>query len=191
MDDVWTDLDATRRDVWRRLQRGVADRRAAARHPVLATQGRAGWPEARTVVLRRVSVDAATVEIHTDTASAKIADLDVCPRASLMVWDPKADLQIRLRLRMETLTVAGAGADLVSARWAAIPEAARRPYGTEPAPGQPIPAPEAVAHTPRPERFAVLLGHVEEIETLHLGPDRHRRAVFARGRGWVGQWLSP
>jgi len=43
----------------------------------------------------------------------------------------------------------------------------------------------------RQDRFAVLKGTVDEMETLHLGA-RHRRALFKRGDdGFTGQWIAP
>jgi pyridoxamine 5'-phosphate oxidase len=47
------DLGLLRAHVWDRLVRGVHDRRAAARHPTLATVAPDGLPEARTVVSRQ------------------------------------------------------------------------------------------------------------------------------------------
>lgn len=47
MNEWWTTLPTTLDQVWQRLSRGVADRRAFASHPTLATTGDAG-PEARS-----------------------------------------------------------------------------------------------------------------------------------------------
>jgi drug/metabolite transporter (DMT)-like permease len=52
--------------VWARLLRGVGDRHAPARHPVLATVAQGGMPQARTVVLRAADAAAGTLDIHTD-----------------------------------------------------------------------------------------------------------------------------
>ena len=85
---------------WQRLTRGVADRRAAARHPAFATVSPDGLPEARTVVLRGASRSDGTVEVHTDGGSDKIASLKANPHAQLMIWDEKPKLQIRLSTRV-------------------------------------------------------------------------------------------
>jgi pyridoxine/pyridoxamine 5'-phosphate oxidase len=181
-----TTLEDTLAEVWRRLARGVADRRAPARHPTIATVDASGAPTLRTVVLRAADRAAATLEIHTDSASAKAAHLARDPRAALHVWEPRARLQLRLAARAEAL--AGAEAE---ARWAKIPEGARLAYGGAPAPGAPLDRPEA--HDPAPDhaRFLPLRLHVEEIETLHLGEDRHRRARFRAADGWAGRWIAP
>ena len=177
-------LAALHRDVWQRLRRGVADRRAPARHPVLATQAEAGGGAARVVVLRGADSAAATLEIHTDAASAKMRDLATDPRATLLVWDARARLQIRLRA-----TVLAAPGD--AAAWARIPQPARRAYGGHPAPGTPIPAPDAFDPAPDPARFTVLTCTVEQIDALRLDDAMHRRALFRREDGWRGQWLAP
>lgn len=183
----WSEtLTGTHRAVWDRLVRGARDRRARARHPTLATVGLGGGAEARTVVLRAADRAAATVEIHTDTLSAKIAELRAEPRATLHVWDARARLQIRLRVAIEILE----GPDALDA-WARVPEAARLSYGASPPPGRPIAAPDAHAPAADPARFARLLARVEAIDTLHLGAERHARAIFRREDGFAGRWLAP
>jgi pyridoxamine 5'-phosphate oxidase len=170
--------------VWQRLERGVADRTAPARHPVLATVGDGG--EARIVVLRAANRDAATVALHTDLRSAKVAQLRSEPRATLLVWDAAAQLQIRLRLRIGILTGQGVAPD-----WDRVPQDARLVYGADPAPGTPVSSPHGVILSADPAAFAVLRGVIDQIETLHLGPDLHRRCRFSAVDGWRGEWLSP
>ena len=170
-------------DIWQRLARGVRDRRAASRHPVLATVGRAGGAEARVLVLRGASRANATLKLHTDSASGKVAELRAEPRACLLVWDAAARLQIRLRGRVEVRP-----GD--AAEWRRVPEGARAAYGGTP-PGAPLAAPEEVDATPDPARFTVLTARLEEIEALHLGQPHHRRARFRADEGWAGRWIAP
>ena len=179
------DLSALHAQVWLRLSRGVRDRRAASRHPTLATVSREGRPEARTVVLRAVDAAGGTLDIHTDTLSAKVAELCANPFAALHVWDSGAHLQIRLEADVTILT----GLD-VAALWARVPDAARTAYGGSPAPGGPLADALAYDKTPDPARFAVVRLQVRAMDVLHLGPD-HRRARFVRADGWSGTWLVP
>jgi hypothetical protein len=181
MNDWWETLAATEDQVWHRLSRGVADRRAPARHPVLATVGQGA--EARVVVLRGADRATGILRLHTDLASAKVSELRAEPRATLLIWEEAARLQIRLRVRVEVLT----GPD-VAADWARVPHPARGVYGASPAPGAPLANPHDASPGPDPARFAVLACHVHQIETLHLGKDLHRRARFADGQG---VWLAP
>ncbi|WP_102108505.1 pyridoxamine 5'-phosphate oxidase family protein [Oceaniglobus roseus] len=171
---------------WRLLEEGVANASAPCRTGVLATAGRAGGAEARWVVLRRAARDLAEVEVHTDSASDKVAELARDPLATLGFYAPDPKVQLRLRLSVRILT-----GDAVADRWARIPEAARKAYGGEPAPGAPLAAPEDHAPGVSRDRFAVLVGRVDEIDMLHLGADRHRRARFAAADGFAGGWIAP
>lgn len=179
-------LDGHLDQAWGRLRRGVADRRAPARHPVFATVGIDGAPEARTVALRSADRAAGRVEVHTDTRSAKVAQLKADPRAALHVWEPRALLQIRLRLTVRVLE----GAEVL-ATWDEVPQTSRPSYGVTPAPGTPIAGPHDYDRRPDAARFAVLEGMVDEIETVHLGEPAHTRALFRRADGWRGRWLAP
>jgi pyridoxamine 5'-phosphate oxidase len=185
MTEWWLSLPTLLDQVWLRLGRGVVDRKADARHPVLATTGAAG-PEARIVVLRQADRAVASVSIYTDLRSAKITELTQEPRASLLVWEQKARLQIRLRVHVKLKSGQGA-----AEQWQRVPLAARNVYGSQPSPGTPMDHPEQlIAHT-NPDAFAVLMCHITEIETLYLGQDLHRRAKFNAETAWAGQWLAP
>jgi hypothetical protein len=186
MSKAFETLPATLDAVWQRLGRGVADRRAPARHPVLATAGLHGGAAARVVVLRAADRAAARIEVHTDTASGKIAELRADPACALVVWDPRAQLQIRLSATATILT-----GDAAASRWARIPDGARTNYGGSPAPGAPLSDPDDHAPGATSDRFAVLDLALDAIETLHLGRDRHRRARFLRADGFAGQWIAP
>lgn len=178
-------LDTLLAQVWLRLVRGVGDRHSAARHPTLATTSAAGWPEARTVVLRAADPALGTLDMHTDLRSAKVTALWADPRATVHVWDTTAQLQTRAEVLVEVLT-----GDAVAAIWSRVPDPSRQSYGTQPAPGVPIA--RALAYDKRSDAavFAVLRCSVVAFDVLHLGPE-HRRARFARADAWAGQWLAP
>jgi pyridoxine/pyridoxamine 5'-phosphate oxidase len=185
MTDWYEALDGLHAQVWQRLSRGVADRHAPARQPTLATVSPAGWPEARTVVLRRAMPSDALLEIYTDTQSDKIESLHTTPRAALHVWEPKLDFQIRLQANVSLLQ-----GETVADRWQPLPDIARLSYGVTPPPGQPIADALAYDKTPDQARFCVLSLSVTHIDVVHLGA-HHRRASFAASDGWAGQWLVP
>ena len=178
-------LDGMIAQVWSMLQRGVHDRHAAARHPVLATVSADGLPQARTVVLRAADRAAGTLQVYTDLKSAKVADLRATPRAALHVWDSRAHLQIRLAAKVTILS----GAD-VRAIWEKLPDPSRLAYGVDPAPGEPIDAALSYARHPDAPAFGVLHLEVQAMDVLHLGPD-HRRAQFLRHDDWSGNWCAP
>ncbi|MEL7174391.1 MAG: pyridoxamine 5'-phosphate oxidase family protein, partial [Pseudomonadota bacterium] len=78
------DLDAVLDAAWTRLQRGAADKRSAFNTLQIATLGPQGWPEQRTVVLRRVEPSERRVTFHTDRRSAKAAEIESDGRVSLL-----------------------------------------------------------------------------------------------------------
>jgi pyridoxamine 5'-phosphate oxidase len=66
----YDDLDGTLAEAWRLISRGVADRRSPFHHPVVATIGGDGAPQARTVILRACDPAAQRLRFHTDARSA-------------------------------------------------------------------------------------------------------------------------
>ncbi len=172
---------------WDRLAEGAADGHAPARVVALASTGRDGGPRARMVVLRRADRARAVLDVHCDTASAKVAELQADARAAILLWLAADSLQIRLHVRVTVLT--GAAVDAI---WAAVPATARVNYGGIPLPGDPLDGPASdPAGAPDPARFAVLRCQVTAADLLHLGRDRHRRAAFARNDRFAGQWIAP
>lgn len=186
MSDAFVTLAGTYDQAWQRILRGVRDRHAPARHPVLATVTPDGLPSARVVVLRGAASGAGTLEVHTDAASAKVAQLAGNDHAAFVIWEPRARLQIRLSTRVALRR----GAE-VAGIWARVPEASRQSYGGHPVPGAPLDVPEDFAPGPDAARFVVLDCRVDAVETLHLGRDRHRRARFERADGFAGRWIAP
>ncbi|MFK7835409.1 MAG: pyridoxamine 5'-phosphate oxidase family protein [Sulfitobacter sp.] len=179
------DLAAFLDTAWRHLRRGVADAKSPARYPTFATTGPEGMPQVRTVALRGAERSAATVEVHTDVVADKVTALRTHPLASLHVWLPRADLQIRLQTTVDILH----GPE-VEAQWAQVPAASRVSYGTAPDPGTPIDHVYAYEKPAERARFAVLRCRIEHIDLVHLDT-RHRRAVFVRADGWRGTWVAP
>lgn len=179
------DLDNLRAEIWRRLKRGVHDRRASARYPTLATVSAKGLPQQRTVVLRAADEGAATLRVYTDLHSGKIADLRACPVAALHIWDNAAHLQMRLQARVSILT----GPE-VAHIWAQLPEAARLSYGSTPSPGTALANALAYEKHPSEAAFAVLHLELQDMDILHLGP-QHRRARYQRSDSWQGHWCAP
>lgn len=185
MTDWFETTQGTWAQLWHTLARGVADASHPARRPTLATVSPEGWPEARTVVLRTATPDAAEVTAHTDLYSDKMQSLANAPRAALHVWDE--DQQLQIRLQAEVTIQSGAQ---TRALWAKIPDHARQSYGVTPPPGTPIENALDYQKSPDPATFAVLICRVIHVDAVHLGAV-HRRVSFSRARHWDGQWLSP
>ncbi|MEM6679604.1 MAG: pyridoxamine 5'-phosphate oxidase family protein [Pseudomonadota bacterium] len=185
------DLDAIASAAWARLVRGASDKRAAFNRPQLATLGAQGWPEQRTVVLRRVDPAERRLVIHTDRRSTKSGEIDADGRVSLLFWDPRALLQLRLWGQARLLTSDA----IVEEEWTRLSELSRGIYRVPINPGRPITSPKdgdgQIAESGR-EVFAVISVTVMRFEWLHLRKGGHRRARFdLSAAGWEGRWLAP
>ena len=178
-------LDTLQDQAWRRLGRGVADRRAPARHPTLATVDRDGMPQARTVVLRAADRDQASVKVYSDRYADKVDEVSAHPYASVHVWDNTAHLQLRLAGEVSIHT-----GEVIEPVWSQLSENARKCYGFHPASGQALPGALGYEVEPDPGSFAILELMIQRMDVLHLG-HRHRRAQFTRGDDWAGQWVVP
>ncbi|MFQ6547022.1 pyridoxamine 5'-phosphate oxidase family protein [Aestuariibius sp. 2305UL40-4] len=185
MSEWFETLDGVLDQVWSRLSRGVADRRAPARQPTFATISPHGWPEARTVVLRRAERAEAVLKVFTDLGSGKIASLRAAPLAALHVWEPSPRLQIRVQAEVEILS-----GDAVAERWDHLTPEGRTSYGCVPPTGTPIGEALAYEKTSDQAAFAVLQCRAVSIDAVHLG-EVHRRALYRREDGWAGEWLAP
>jgi hypothetical protein len=196
----YNDLDETLAECWRRLSRGVADRRSPFHSPTVATVGRDGVPRARVVILRGCEPSARRLRFHTDRRSDKAAELSANPALALTGYDPAAKLQIRVEGRA-TLHLDDPVAD---AAWESSRSFSRVCYGVAPGPGTPIahgdgfalPQDEAEIAAGRANFCAVVIA-IERLEWLYLAHDGHRRARFTlNGAGqaeaqFAGQWLTP
>ena len=180
MSDPFHDLDMLLAHVWRRLATGAANAGDPFHLTSLATSGPDG-PEARMVGVRRADRARSEVEVQSDLRTAKVRALERDPRAALLFWDPETEVQIRVSVRMRLIA-----SD--PERWRAMPDVARLNYGTDPAPGTPVDAPEAVTRAPDPARHVALVGTVRRIVALSLAHDPHRCAVF---EGASARWVAP
>jgi len=87
------------------LVRAAHDKRSPLRWPVLATaRPENAGASARIVVLRDFQRSSRTAEFWTDRRSAKVAELDSCPRATLHFFDRSRMVQMRARGPAQTVT---------------------------------------------------------------------------------------
>ena len=170
---------------WAQISRGKADKKSPARHPTFVTSSGDGFPNARTLVLRRSDRKNNQIEFHTDTASSKILALEENPRAGIHIWLPKAQLQIQMDVVVEVKV-----GEITIPNWRNVPTNSRVAYGTIPSPGTVIESPLAYEQAPDHKRFAVLVCHIQSIQQLLLGV-KHIRAYYKKATNWQGEWLSP
>lgn len=175
----------------RLLSRGVADRRSVFHTPSLATTDAAGVASVRTVVLRGFDPATRILRFHSDRRAAKLRHIAADPRVSVHVYDPHAAIQLRLSgtARMHCDDA------VADAAWERSSAMGRAVYGVTPAPGDPIDAPDAVAHDDGIGRaqFAVVEMRMAGLEWLWLQARGHRRARFSwdRDGDLASEWLVP
>ena len=170
---------------WAQISRGKYDRKSPARHPTFVTSGVDGFPNARTLVMRRSDRKKNQIEFHTDNTSSKMLDLKKNPNAVIHIWVPKVQLQIQMDVVVEIMV-----GDITIPYWKNIPANSRYAYGTLPSSGNVIESPNAYKHSPDQKRFAVLVCNIETIQLLLLGV-KHIRANYRKINNWQGDWLSP
>ena len=170
---------------WEILEEGAREARSPARLVTLATIGAHG-PEARTLALREADRAEARIDLHTDAGTFKVAELRADPRASLLVWHPGRQIQLRLRCLGRVLT----DGPKVDASWNVVPSQQRWNYGAEPPPGRPIPAPDAYARREDKAGFAIIELSLHVMDLVDLS-EPHARARFARDGDFDGAWASP
>lgn len=151
----------------------------------LATQSPAG-PEMRQLVIRAADRASGLLTLHTDTETAKCAEISANPKVSLLVWRPEHDLQIRVKADAEML-----GRFAAQKVWTELPFASRGNYGVNPTPGTPITHATDYDRSADENRLAVIALHIREIDAVRLASPLHYRAKFVEKDDWAGTWLAP
>lgn len=184
--------DSLLQSVWASLK-AAADTRSPLNFLQLATLGIDRNPKLRTVVLRAVDIDRATLSFHTDIRSPKVAEMQARPAVSVLAYDPGPMLQIR----MEGVASFETNEAERLRCWDALKEHSIAIYRTGRAPGTAIPDDEADDHEAGMarggfEHFCVVQVAVASIDVVRLqspGPDRH---LFRRmDPGWMRSRLVP
>jgi hypothetical protein len=180
-----SELERIEESIWDELSDAVAQPGHAWRQGVLATVNLAGLPEARTVVLRDVQVNAREIVFYTDARSPKVDALRLKPQASFVFWSAEMGWQLRASANCQVET----GGLAVLSRWAKLKMTpAAQDYLAPSAPGTRI-APDSLSERSTRAHFAVVTAHVQRLDWLELRREGHRRAAFEAGR--PPEWLQP
>ncbi len=189
------ELSALAPRIWERWTQAVDRKGDPFRTVALATSSPEHGASARMVVLRAVEPSERWLEFHTDARSGKIADLSDDPRATLLFWDPAAQLQLRAEGRV---ALYGADTREAAERFAKLGSGARRTYRTEQPAGVPLERPEALRFTlsswddPASTSFVVARLTVERIDWLQLSDEGQRRAeIVYQEAGATQRWIAP
>ncbi len=161
------------------------------RNVQLASIGADGRPTLRTLVLRGFTRAPAVAEMHSDARAGKVGDIAREPRVSLLAWSSEA----RLQLRFEGTARLHRDDAVARARWDALSENARKPYGLRAHPGTPIADPRDQPHLPAAERFGqfvVILVTLDGLDVLRLGEGGSQTRAAGRfgDDGLAAHWVG-
>lgn len=169
---------------WAKLAAWLLSGATNANHPfhhvVVSSFGADGFPEVRTVVLRRFNDATRELTFHTDVRSPKVAELRADSRSGFLLYDPDKLLQVRARTTVR-LHHADARA---RHEFDALPPHIRATYSCAVPPGQGMAADAPFDYPPRPPvdeavafgNFVTVVGVIREIDVLELHEHGHRRA---------------
>lgn len=188
------------------LQEAVLDATSPLHVAVLASLGSEG-PEARSVILRALGQAPLALTIWTDNRAAKVAEMRTTPAISLVLYDPRRAIQLRLKgqAMLESDPVR------LDRIWRDASLASRRAYLVAATPGAALDMPhsglpEALDDAlPTPDQvergrknFGVIEIVLSAIDLLILGRNGHRRATLSPRpdgltgpEGLTGQWRVP
>lgn len=171
------------------LRRAAADVRSPFRQPVLSTVDANLLPHSRILVLREVSTEGYLI-FFTDARTPKVEALRQNPRASLLFWDPRKQVQISMQANGIILED---DARLAGYR-ARVKGRAQQSYTTSLPPGTAVDAPEAARSCTDFETtnyFTVLEFRPVSLTVLELGPEHLRFKAVKTADGWQANWVVP
>lgn len=174
--------DALISEVWATLAKACTTPGDPLRTPTLATASRTGAPSLRMVVLRAVRPEAHGLVFHTDTRSAKWAELATNAEASVLTWDPACQTQMRLTGR---ITRHAPGSDEARNAWATLPPHTQDTYAGA-APGGALEATSATGA----DAFGVLIFTAQTLDWLRLARGGNTRALVDFDTG-LTRWVAP
>jgi len=173
------------------LAEGATLRESPWRHLILATVGPDGAPALRMLVLRAWDAPARRITLHTDSRSAKMANLRTGSQVALLGWDPARRIQLRLSGPIEV-----AGGAEAAAVWQVLPRHTRATYATALPPGTMVTDPAALPPPLTDEAaaavFTLLHISVTQLDWLRLTHGGQERARFTwAARDAHATWIAP
>jgi pyridoxine/pyridoxamine 5'-phosphate oxidase len=192
------EYDAINQVVWQRLSDAADDQTHPMRLLTLATMGEHGSPDARILVLRGADPQLHCLWFYTDARSAKAAQLEKCPQACAVGYDPRDAVQLRIRGNVKLHR----DSELAERHWEQTDFHVRHAYAVPSKPGEPLSPTDPLMRlhrdqlaagdlAPARRNFAVIELVIGEIEWLQLSDVGDRRAVMRAADGWKITALAP
>lgn len=196
-DPLSTDLETR---LWQWLEMAGKDAKDPMHTPAIATIG-SNLPQLRTVVLRKVLVQAKELRFHTDLRSNKVKELTQNPQIALLFYNPKTRIQLRLNAHV----VLEHNNSLTLETWQQTRPDSKKCYAVQLAPSTEVN--NAGDYLPFPNNqnwpadiletgyanFVVARCMVHKAELLILNSSGHTRCAFTYQQGQLMQatWLVP
>ena len=181
-------LEETKKEIINLLFQGVKKRNSKFHNLVFTNVDFNNYPEARTVVLRNFCTDEFIINIHSDSRSNKVSQLNKNKNVCLIFYDDQKKIQLRVRGIAEI--------DKSNKEsWEKLSNWSRRCYLTTENPGMICEKPSSGFPTifsneaPSKEQseegftnFTLIKVFINQIEWLYLASQGHRRALFEVSR---------
>jgi pyridoxine/pyridoxamine 5'-phosphate oxidase len=175
-------------EIHQELRKAYVKRNHPFRFVVLSSLGNR-YPGSRTVVLRKYFSDH-RFWVYTDSRSNKVAELIQNPNATLLFWDAKKKIQIRINVTTEVLH----NNEDAEAVWNSLAPKQKEEYLKEEPSGKSIDSPDVFHHHQEEDsrNFTILQFTPKNWDILHLHREGHRRVeVKPSAKGWIPEWIMP
>ena len=165
------------------LVRASVDRKSDVRNIVVSVFGKE-YPCSRIMVLREVDVESKSFIFFSDSKSEKCNLLRINSASSLLAWDRKNRIQIRVI--GDFFFVSN-----VKEYWDRLGDNAKKSYGNYPFSSTPITEAWNFEHKAEISNFTVLKFVAKKFDILRLSEGKHARAIYESKDSWRGTWVVP
>ncbi|GHB43033.1 hypothetical protein GCM10007094_35510 [Pseudovibrio japonicus] len=184
---------------WEQLEKASRDPEAPFRYLTVCSVDQNLQPQARTMVLRAVTVRSRELEFHTDIRSPKWEEFQKNKRATVLGYCPNTRLQLRLQ---GTITLHAPGTLQAQSAWSKLSHWTKQTYAGGP-PGdelafEPAPvtatSPESTDSSRGEVYFGALIFHATSLDRFQLQRQNNQRILFeydSSGSLVSGNWVNP
>ena len=192
-------LKEIKKKIWSMLDDSVTNRSSSFRVPVFVCGDQKNF-DGRIVVLRKSDQVNNLLQFHSDIRSDKIPKLKNNKNASMLFYDKKEKIQVRLKVEC----IINHNNQITEESWSKTGHMSRKCYLADNGPG--IESPASTSGL-KPEmdnfeftikqseagykNFSVIQCKIKSIEWLYLAAKGHRRAKFEFGDINKEYWLTP
>ena len=195
----YEDLTEIKKKIWSLFNDAVNYRSSPFRLPVFICGDQSDF-DGRIVVLRKSDQSNNLIQFHSDIRSDKIAKLKKNKNSSILFYDRKEKIQVRLKVEC----VINFNNDVTKESWLKTGHMSRKCYLLDNGPGSESPKPTS-GLKPKLDNFeftkeqsekgyknfAVIQCKIKSIEWLYLAAKGHRKAKFEFGDTNKEYWLVP